>query len=113
MELHLRFAEGVVTGEGIDDIAKFDIKGRYDAANGECYWTKSYFEAHDVYYRGFREGKGIWGTWEITIRDHGGFHIWPREAGEGEQLAESLERTQPVDAIAKDSVAPEAQQPHT
>ena len=57
-----------------------------------------------MFYRGFREGKGIWGTWEITIRDHGGFHIWPRQAGEGEARAESASVEEPVDAIATQEI---------
>ena len=99
MHLHLTFAGGSMSGDGNDDIGRFLIKGRYDAGTGECYWTKSYLGAHDVFYRGFREGKGIWGTWEITIQNHGGFHIWPREAGEGEAQSESAERAEPVEAI--------------
>ena len=100
MELHLTFANGVLSGEGADDIGRFLIQGRYDAASLECHWTKSYLGAHDVFYRGFREGKGIWGTWEITIQSHGGFHIWPRQAGEGEERAETTAVEEPVDAIA-------------
>jgi hypothetical protein len=84
----------------VDDVGRFLIKGRYDAASHECYWTKSYVGAHDVFYRGFREGKGIWGTWEITIRDHGGFHIWPRQMGEGDRVAAEAGVEEPVDAIA-------------
>ena len=100
MDLHLTFANGSMSGEGKDDVGRFLIKGRYDAATRECHWTKSYVGAHDVFYRGFREGKGIWGTWEITIRHHGGFHIWPHQAGDEAARAESAERAQPVDAIA-------------
>jgi hypothetical protein len=100
MDLQLTFANGNMRGDGMDDVGRFLIKGRYDAANRECYWTKSYLGAHDVFYRGFREGKGIWGTWEIAIHDHGGFHIWPRQAGEGEERAESAASKEPVDAIA-------------
>jgi hypothetical protein len=59
-----------------------------------------------VFYRGFREGKGIWGTWEIKIWLHGGFHIWPRQAGEGEARAETTAAEEPVDAIAKEELAP-------
>ena len=99
MELGLTFMNGCMTGDGADDIGSFAIRGRYDAANLECYWTKSYPGAHDVFYRGFREGKGIWGTWEIGVFDHGGFHIWPRTAGEGTTEKESMERDEPVDAI--------------
>lgn len=100
MELGLTFANGNMSGDGADDVGRFLIRGRYDAASCECYWTKSYLGAHDVFYRGFREGKGIWGTWEITIRDHGGFHIWPRGAGEGDTVAAEAASEETVNAIA-------------
>jgi len=107
MDLHLRFAAGSMSGEGNDDVGRFLVRGRYDAASHECYWTKSYLGSHDVFYRGFREGKGIWGTWEIKLVNHGGFHIWPRQAGEGEEQAESAETAEPIDdAIATQEVAP-------
>ena len=93
----LSFANGKITGEGNDDIGVFTIKGGYDEVTRECHWIKTYAGSHDVHYRGFREGKGIWGTWEITIFDHGGFHIWPRQAGEGEQQAQTI--PEPLDAI--------------
>ena len=107
MQLHLSFAGGRMSGDGVDDVGRFLIKGRYDTANKECHWTKTYPGSHDVFYRGFREGKGIWGTWEISIRWHGGFHIWPRAAGEGEEHAEMAASEEPVDAIAKEAVAGE------
>jgi hypothetical protein len=99
MELDLVFARGSITGSGMDDVGRFLIKGGYDAAIGECHWTKSYIGRHDVFYRGFREGKGIWGTWDIKVLWHGGFHIWPRRSGEGEAMSESVEVADPVDAI--------------
>jgi hypothetical protein len=105
MDLQLTFANGTMTGDGIDDVGRFFIKGRYDAASRECYWTKTYVGAHDVFYRGFREGKGIWGTWEITIREHGGFHIWPRQAGEGTEHAETTASEEPVNAVAPQQIA--------
>src|SRR5262245_87833 len=80
MELHLSFAKGGLTGEGRDKVGKFVIRGRYDVANGQCYWTKRYLGKHDVFYQGYAEGKGIWGTWELTDMGQtarGGFHIWP------------------------------------
>ena len=100
MDLNLTFSQGAINGDGNDDIGPFLIKGRYDPARLECHWTKTYVGSHDVFYRGFREGKGIWGTWEITIREHGGFHIWPRSAGEGQETSETAARPEPVDAIA-------------
>lgn len=106
MDLQLEFCGGTITGEGIDDVGKFLIKGRYDAAAGECYWIKTYPGSHDVYYRGFREGKGIWGTWDIELgaRGHGGFHIWPKSvsnseantAQQPENVPISVQQTAPV-----------------
>jgi hypothetical protein len=100
MQLHLTFANGVISGDGNDDIGRFLIKGRYDCQVSECYWTKTYVGSHDVFYRGFREGKGIWGTWEIGILNHGGFHIWPKQARDSIQPTESELAAEPVDAIA-------------
>lgn len=106
MDLHLSFASGQLTGEGNDDVGRFLISGRYDSEALECYWTKTYPGSHDVFYRGFREGKGIWGTWEIQEQCRGGFHIWPRSAGQGgEEKQESCE-PEPVFAVAGDSAEP-------
>ena len=100
MDLHLSFSDGSVAGDGNDDVGRFLIRGRYDPATKECYWTKTYPGSHDVYYRGFREGKGIWGTWEIRLFAHGGFHIWPRGQQEGTAQTTAAVATEPVDAIA-------------
>jgi hypothetical protein len=82
MELHLTFQAGTLTGEGRDWVGKFIFRGRYSTADGKCHWTKRYLGQHDVYYQGYNEGKGIWGTWEIhhdgLVADRGGFHIWPK-----------------------------------
>jgi hypothetical protein len=102
MDLRLTFANGTLSGTGSDDVGNFLIRGRYEASTGECYWTKSYLGAHDVFYRGFREGKGIWGTWEITIRDHGGFHIWPRQAGDREEQASAAEPVGLAEAVGSE-----------
>jgi hypothetical protein len=99
MDLHLAFANGQMTGDGHDDVGRFLIKGRYDVSNRECWWTKSYPGSHDVAYRGYREGKGIWGTWEIGLWAHGGFHIWPHTADEGETKTQAIPEEHPVDAI--------------
>jgi hypothetical protein len=89
MDLELSFREGRIEGVGVDDVGRFVIRGRYDREALECWWTKTYLGGHDVFYRGFREGRGIWGTWEITALDHGGFHIWPRTEGETEAAVEA------------------------
>ena len=82
MEVRLTFRNGVLLGEGRDVVGAFLFVGRYDLADGRCHWTKRYIGRHDVFYQGFNEGKGIWGTWEIPLSPdlpalHGGFHIWP------------------------------------
>lgn len=105
MDLHLTFAGGKMTGDGNDDVGRFLIRGQYDEKSLECSWIKTYVGAHDVFYRGFREGKGIWGTWKITERFHGGFHIWPKRAGEGEAAAASIEAAAPAPAVAEE-IAP-------
>ena len=89
-----------MTGDGNDDIGRFLIKGCYDSKSAESHWTKTYVGAHDVFYSGFREGKGIWGTWEIGNFARGGFHIWPKRAGDSESVVESETAAEPVDAIA-------------
>jgi hypothetical protein len=80
MELRLRFRLGEMDGEGRDPVGAFLISGRYTLDSGQCHWTKRYVGKHDVYYKGFNEGKGIWGVWELTdpsLPQKGGFHIWP------------------------------------
>ncbi len=86
MELRLTFRGGAMTGEGRDWVGQFHIKGQYNVADGKCYWSKKYLGKHDVFYQGYNEGKGIWGTWEIGyptlgVLARGGFHIWPEGLG--------------------------------
>jgi hypothetical protein len=104
MDLHLQFAHGKMSGEGNDDVGRFVIKGNYDETGGECTFNKTYIGAHTVSYRGFREGKGIWGTWEISIFGHGGFHIWPLDAGEGEGKSIEAQEPKPVEAELPEAI---------
>jgi hypothetical protein len=81
MDLNLEFTNGVITGNGADGLATFRITGKYSEATGECTWHKVYGPPReDVFYRGFREGKGIWGSWDLP-KLTGGFHIWPLNHG--------------------------------
>ena len=89
MDLSLTFRDGIVTGEGTDPVAHFVLRGHYDAEFNEIYWTKTYPGRHAVFYKGCRDQRGIWGTWEILPRVKGGFHIWPK--GQGEGLREAAE----------------------
>jgi hypothetical protein len=81
MEMRLTFTSGKMTGEGRDWVGQFVLRGTYELADGACHWTKRYLGAHDVFYKGFNEGKGIWGVWELPagsgVSMRGGFRIWP------------------------------------
>jgi hypothetical protein len=80
MDLDLRFANGLLQGGGSDAVGSFTLRGSYDVESLEVSWVKSY-ATHDVSYRGFREGRGIWGTWTIQSDRTGGFMIWPKGLG--------------------------------
>ena len=98
MDLVLSFAKGAISGDGRDDIGPFLVSGYYDGKGGECHWTKSYIGAHDVFYRGFHEGNGIWGLWELEYFS-GGFHIWPLGQEECEWEVEVVEEAMLVPQI--------------
>lgn len=90
MDLILEFKDGRITGEGSDGIGLFVIAGHYSESSLECSWVKSYVGKHSVHYTGYREGKGIWGTWTLEVIS-GGFHIWPLgQQSPSEALAEAL-----------------------
>jgi hypothetical protein len=102
MELILRFANGVVTGEGRDAVGEFLIRGRYQVDDGKCHWHKRYIGKHDVFYKGYGEGKGVWGTWEIgapLVHDTGGFRIWPEGMADPtvERLREAVDVPASID----------------
>jgi hypothetical protein len=102
MELLLAFRQGEMTGEGRDKVAKFLVRGRYDVADGKCHWHKRYIDQHDVFYQGYAENKGIWGTWELHPREiyglvKGGFHIWPKGLPDPTQSTLSEEADVPAE----------------
>jgi hypothetical protein len=109
MELRLTFKSGSITGEGRDWVGQFILRGRYAVGDGTCYWTKRYVGRHDVFYKGFNEGKGIWGTWELDpavsagMLIRGGFHIWPEGMGDPTQphLEEEADLPLQVDELVE------------
>jgi hypothetical protein len=98
-EMALTFSQGSIAGEGRDRIGKFHIRGFYSTEDGMCRWTKKYVGKHEVFYKGFNEGKGIWGVWEIPpsqnlgLNWRGGFHIWPEGMPDptGDRLSEEAD----------------------
>ena len=98
-ELFLTFVRGILTGEGRDWVGPYTVRGRYSVENGQCRWTKHYTDKHDVFYEGYNEGKGIWGTWRISKAWHDGFHIWPEGMPDptGSHLAEHADLPRAVE----------------
>ena len=105
MELTLTFAAGQLTGDGRDRVGSFTFCGTYDLTDGKCKWLKQYVKAHAITYRGFNEGKGIWGTWEQSyagVAVTGGFHIWPEGMEDPTQPHLVEEADPPVEEVLPD-----------
>ncbi len=101
MELLLTFREETISGEGRDKVGNFIVRGHYTVADGKCRWHKRYVDQHDVYYQGYAEEKGIWGTWELHPKElyghvKGGFYIWPEGLGDPTQTSLSTEADVPA-----------------
>lgn len=110
MELTLTFRNGEVTGEGRDRVGEFLIRGRYTCDDGKCWWSKRYVKRHDVFYQGYNEGRGIWGTWELTNPPwRGGFHIWP--VGMGDPTRRRTATAAEVPAEAEPATVPQDAEP--
>lgn len=102
MELRLHFCSGIMSGEGADSVGSFSIVGNYDVETGHCQWVKQYHGRHSVHYRGFNEGKGIWGTWKIFSEGflyRGGFHIWPEGMSDPTRQHEREQLEEPIEIV--------------
>jgi hypothetical protein len=94
-DLSMTCRDGELTGTGGDWVGPYSIQGRYHLETGQCDWVKQYLGKHSVTYRGYNNGHGIWGVWEIKqlgglYIDRGGFHIWP----EGTDISEETDQTE-------------------
>ena len=66
-ELH--FANGSISGGGIDVVGRFTFSGAYDVQTGRVLMVKQYLGKHAVQYTGNPDGEGsIQGTWVIDLR---------------------------------------------
>lgn len=81
MDLSLEFHRALITGDGMDDVGKFLIRGQFEAVSRDCWWFKSYPQSHQVSYRGRFNGRSINGRWELMTAC-GNFCIWPKAAGD-------------------------------
>jgi len=74
-DLVLRFAGGVVEGEGRDFVGRFTFDGSYDD-RGNVVMVKQYLGKHRVLYRDGYDGEGtLFGTWSIGDRFSGPFAL--------------------------------------
>lgn len=67
-EVALEFADGIIRGDGRDDLGTFAIDGEYRADGDEVRvgWIKTYDGAHSVLYLGALRDRGIEGTWSLS-----------------------------------------------
>lgn len=107
MELTLDFAAGRMNGAGRDRVGQFVVTGSYDLADGKCEFVKQYLKAHAIVYKGYNEGKGIWGGWELVWHGStmtGGFHIWPEGMADPSQpvIAEAVDLPRDIEVEVPD-----------
>jgi hypothetical protein len=79
----LEFADGVVRGDGVDEVGTFALAGGYGTVEGELRvgWIKTYDRGHSVLYRGHVDAGGaLVGTWRIEETWQGGFALEPAHA---------------------------------
>jgi hypothetical protein len=99
MRMTLTFtSDGKMQGDGIDDVAPFDIDGVFVPATNQAKWTKSYVGMHSVEYRGLYDGRTICGEWMLGGHS-GGFWIWPNALSQGETETADIELEQPAELI--------------
>jgi hypothetical protein len=80
-ELVLRFADGKVTGDGVDRVGRFTFRGTYEPS-GTVTLVKQYIGRHQVIYQGQHDGEGtIFGRWTIPPLGSGPFALAPVTAG--------------------------------
>ena len=99
VDLSLTFKEGRMTGSGDCPAGAFILVGRYDPEANDLHATMTYPGSHDVFLKGFRDTRGIWGLWEIPGDSTGGFHIWPRGLGTGAVEHTAVDVDVPAPAI--------------
>ena len=114
MQIMLEFKNGVITGDGQDDVGAFTFKGTYDLNGMTCQFIKFYVK-HSINYQGQIDENGIWGKWFnkvnkppemdeelfkkiVATLGSGGFHIWPskKEFSEHEMALRQLKEDEVV-----------------
>jgi hypothetical protein len=101
MRLGLTFTrDGMIRGEGVDDIAPFLIDGSFDGPTGAARWTKAYAGHHTVEYSGIYSHRAICGDWTLSGFT-GGFWIWPHVLEQSEETETQMELEQQFELAMK------------
>ena len=95
MSCVLTFADGKVSGSGLDDVGRFSWSGTYDVSEARC-WLHKRYATHVVFYDGYVDAHGIWGIWEISKASRGGFKIWPQGLQSSRDEEEQAELSLPT-----------------
>ena len=68
----MEFADGLVRGDGADELGPFRLEGCYrNGADGvRLGWIETYEGAHSILYLGILRGDWIEGTWRVEGPDH-------------------------------------------
>jgi len=68
-QMTLEFADGLVRGDGVDDIGTFTLEGEYrvEGSDVRLGWVKTYDEGHSVLYLGEISRGSIIGRWSLTF----------------------------------------------
>lgn len=79
-DLKLEFADGLIRGDGVDDLGTFSIDGEYRAEGSEMRmgWIKTYDGAHSVLYLGELLDRTIRGRWSLS-GESGTFALAPAD----------------------------------
>tara|TARA_R110002072_G_scaffold54129_3_gene142275 strand:- start:1009 stop:1260 length:252 start_codon:yes stop_codon:yes gene_type:complete len=81
----LEFADGLMRGDGVDDLGAFAIEGEYRVQGGEARmgWIKTYEGAHSVLYLGVYDSQRLLGEWRVSDLQ-GDFRLQPVPGGRAE-----------------------------
>lgn len=89
LDVLLQLRANRLSGVGDDDLGMFVLSGEFDPQAQEFRWVQTYLFGNTLFCRGFCDANRIWGTWQDASEGHGGFHIWPLPATQGQALASS------------------------
>ncbi len=85
----MEFADGMLRGEGRDDLGPFRIEGQYrvEGTAVRVGWIKTYDGRHSVLYLGALDGGWIRGAWRLQGDEGDNFAFAPESVAGAEGFA--------------------------